>query len=303
MKMNIYTGLLLTCLVTVCAGAGDSTYDYNSLGSDWPNSYPICGQKRQSPVDIKGANCSQTLKNSITFTNYDQKGSVPFDFQNSGHSVVLTLTSTGAKIKLDSLGTFSLVQLHFHWGKDNKNGSEHTVEGKAYPAEMHLVHKNDKYEKLGDALKKGDGLAVLGVFIKVGNKNPAYEDFLNKTSSIIKSGKSTTVEQFAIETLLPENVNSFYRYLGSLTTPGCAEAVIWTVFKQEIELDEDQLNQFRILKDSKNKTLVDNYRVVQDLYNRTITHWDEDCPDTDGAEAIAASIFSLLLSFLLFTLN
>ena len=32
---------------------------------------------------------------------------------------------------------------------------------------MHLVHKNDKYADLGEALKHGDGLAVLGVFIKV----------------------------------------------------------------------------------------------------------------------------------------
>ena len=300
--MNIYTGLLFTCLVTVCAGAGNSTWDYNSLGSDWPKNYEYCGGKRQSPVDIKDANCSHTLKNSITFTNYDQAGSEPFKFENNGHSVVLSTSTTGAKIKLGTLGTFTLVQLHFHWGKDNEKGSEHTLEGKAYPAEMHLVHKNDKYSTLGEAIKKGDGLAVLGVFIKVGEKNSAYE-FLKNTSSITKSGKNTTVNPFAMKILLPENRNIFYRYLGSLTTPTCDEAVIWTVFKQEIELDEDQLNQFRILQDSKNKSLVDNYRSVLDIGDRPITYWDDDCPVPDGAEAITASIFSLLLSFLLFTLN
>ena len=94
--------------------------------------------QRQSPVDIKGAKCEAELKNSITFTDYDKAGSSRFAFKNNGHSVVLSLDSTGAKIKLGPLGTFTLLQLHFHWGRDNKNGSEHTLEGKAYPAEVRI---------------------------------------------------------------------------------------------------------------------------------------------------------------------
>ena len=113
-------------------------FGFSALGSDWPESYEKCGGKRQSPVDIKGAKCNAELNNSITFTNYDQAGSKSFMFDNTGHTVQLSLGSTGAKIKLGSWGTFSLVQLHFHWGKDNKNGSEHTMEGKAYPAEVRI---------------------------------------------------------------------------------------------------------------------------------------------------------------------
>lgn len=45
----------------------------------------------------------------------------------------------------------------------------------------------------------------------------------------------------ALEDLLPDNTNNFYRYSGSLTTPTCNEAVIWTVFETPIALSERQV--------------------------------------------------------------
>ena len=66
---------------------------------------------------------------------------------------------------LDS--TYQLAQFHAHWGGENARGSEHTVDGKSFSAELHLVHFNTKYGDLGNAVDKPDGLAVLGMFIKV----------------------------------------------------------------------------------------------------------------------------------------
>ena len=39
-----------------------------------------------------------------------------------------------------------------------------------FASELHLVHFNTKYGDLNNAVDKADGLAVLGVFIKVGGK-------------------------------------------------------------------------------------------------------------------------------------
>ena len=48
---------------------------------------------------------------------------------------------------------------------------------------------------------------------------------------IIKSGKSAKMTAFPLVDLLPRNTDSFYRYNGSLTTPGCDEVVVWSVLR------------------------------------------------------------------------
>lgn len=36
-------------------------------------------------------------------------------------------------------GTYRLKQFHFHWGASDDKGSEHTVNGAMYPAEVNTV--------------------------------------------------------------------------------------------------------------------------------------------------------------------
>jgi len=49
------------------------------------------------------------------------------------------------------------------------------------------------------------------------------------------------VDSFALRDILPSNINDFARYAGSLTTPPCSEAVIWTVFTQPITITSQQV--------------------------------------------------------------
>ena len=37
--------------------------------------------------------------------------------------------------------------MHFHWGADATEGSEHTEKGEAYAGEIHLVHWNTKVSR------------------------------------------------------------------------------------------------------------------------------------------------------------
>ena len=95
--------------------------------------------------------------------------------------------------------------MHAHWGSCAGHGSEHTVDGKQYDAELHIVHYNTKvgvkivlkctlfsncskcilcifllhscivsfqYGTPENAADKPDGLAVLGVFIEVNFLDP-----------------------------------------------------------------------------------------------------------------------------------
>ena len=60
------------------------------------------------------------------------------------------------------------VQFHLHWAKNGSNGgSEHTLNGVQYFAELHIVHYDTQYESISDAVNKDAGLAVLGFFITV----------------------------------------------------------------------------------------------------------------------------------------
>ena len=50
--------------------------------------------------------------------------------------------------------------MHAHWGDKEGVGSEHTVDGAPYDAELHIVHFNTKYGSPGDAFDKEDGLVL-----------------------------------------------------------------------------------------------------------------------------------------------
>ncbi|KAF4528484.1 hypothetical protein B566_EDAN013031, partial [Ephemera danica] len=59
-------------------------------------------------------------------------------------------------------GGYTFLQMHFHWGADNTRGSEHTIDGKSFPLELHVVHYKTEYGTPTNALTKPDGLAVVG---------------------------------------------------------------------------------------------------------------------------------------------
>ena len=51
------------------------------------------------------------------------------------HNYILAALTGGG---LD--GEYELGQFHAHWGDDDCRGSEHTVDGKMYPAEVSICH-------------------------------------------------------------------------------------------------------------------------------------------------------------------
>jgi hypothetical protein len=64
--------------------------------------------------------------------------------------------------------------------------------------------------------------------------------------------------------LMGENLQDFWRYQGSLTTPPCTENVIWTIFKDPIIFVESEFQSFR------EDLYFEDYRRPQPLYTRII---------------------------------
>ena len=51
--------------------------------------------------------------------------------------------------------------------------------------------------------------------------------------------------QLALRDHFPADMGRFYRYQGSLTTPGCNEQVAWTVFKDPLRVPRQLLQHLR----------------------------------------------------------
>ena len=121
---------------------------------------------------------------------------------------------------------YQLLQFHFHWP------SEHTVNGRQFFMEMHLVHQSQ------------DGrLAVAGVLLERGQYNSLLEPIWNAMPTVA-GGENASSYPLDVTALLPKDPRT-YRYPGSLTTPPCSEGVRWMLFAEPVQVAPKQVEQFK----------------------------------------------------------
>ena len=112
-----------------------------------------------------------------------------------------------------------------------------------YQFQLHLVHWNKKYADPMTAAGKPDGLAVLGMFIEVGNKHEELDKVIQTLGKIKNKSDKTHLDDKCIDcnNLLPKT-HEFWTYPGSLTTPPLLESVTWIVFKEPIQVSKEQVS-------------------------------------------------------------
>ncbi|XP_004643150.1 carbonic anhydrase 2 [Octodon degus] len=240
----------------------------------WHKDFPIANGERQSPVDISSSVVKYDSALKPLRLCYDQPTSLRII--NNGHSFNVEFDDSQDKAVLKDGpldGTYRLVQFHFHWGSSDEQGSEHTVDKVKYAAELHLVHWNTKYKDFGKAAQQPDGLAVLGIFLKIGSAKPGLQTVLDVLDSIKTKGKSAAFPNFDPHVLLPESLD-YWTYPGSLTTPPLLESVTWIVLKEPICVSSEQMSKFRKLnfnaEGEPQELMVDNWRPAQPLKARQI---------------------------------
>ncbi|XP_010614676.1 carbonic anhydrase 14 isoform X2 [Fukomys damarensis] len=157
------------------------------------------------------------------------------------------------------------------WGEETLNASTPP----AFP-QLHIVHyDSDSYSSLNEAAHRPLGLAVLGVLIEVGEtENPAYEHILSHLHEVSHKDQTTSVPPFSVRELLPPQLEQFFRYNGSLTTPPCYQSVLWTVFNRRAQISVGQLERLQqtlfSTEEEPSEALVQNYRAPQPLNQRTV---------------------------------
>ncbi|XP_075049661.1 carbonic anhydrase 14 [Mixophyes fleayi] len=271
-----YSVLILRICQSVVASAS-WTYTGHHGQEHWEVTYPDCGGTAQSPININTSNVSydESLP-TMKAEGYNAPDASPFTLTNNGHTAVLSLPSS---MHLRGLrNNFTAVQLHLHWGNTSlAEGSEHQIDEKVYPGEVHIVHYNsDKFSTINDAKNKPNGLAVLGILIEIGTmENVGYSNILNYLDKVRYAGQTVQVPSFDVEQLLPENMEKYFRYSGSLTTPPCYQSVQWTVFRDPVQISVPQMQKLRTMlysteASSPSSPLQNNYRYPQPMNQRTV---------------------------------
>lgn len=225
-------------------GEDDGPASWATLSSD----YGTCASGReQSPIDIAAIATGDLVpsgkKNYQAATLKIIRHEHVTDVINNGHTIQINYDE-GSNLQLGAV-SYELKQYHFH------APSEHTIEGRHFPMEMHLVHQSAAGE-----------LAVLGVLIEQGDHNPAFEPVWANLPD--EAGEEVHHEHLAVnvDDLLPANHNT-YRYRGSLTTPPCSEGVSWLLAVEPIALSANQIAAFTAIFQGNN-------RPVQPLNDRTV---------------------------------
>ena len=234
-------------------GAADPVWHYE--GAAGPEHWGALSSKfvtcrdghSQSPIDIAGTVVgtdaleikTDLLPASLRIAHHAHVA----DGINNGHTIQVNYQGT-EELTIGT-DTYALVQYHFH------DPSEHTIKGKRYPMEMHLVHR-----------ARSGALAVIGVLIEEGPHNPTFDPIWNNLPR--QTGVETHYPSVSVDVdrLLPGSRTS-YRYNGSLTTPPCSEGVRWIVMTTPITLSADQIKAFTSI-------VRDNSRPTQPLNGRPV---------------------------------
>jgi carbonic anhydrase len=214
--------------------------------------YAACGKGgQQSPIDLPSGSVAATTEVNLSYRKTALSvGHTEHvhDIVDNGHTIQVDVDQGST---LNVSGTvYHLRQFHYH------TPSEHTLDGRQFPLEMHFVHQSD------------DGrFAVVAALVQEGDKNPNLAEVLKH----LPEQKGETARPAGVVLNLGEALPEVVRattYTGSLTTPPCTEGVTWLVL-QGIHATAD-LAQLNALAER----LGDNHRPVQPRNGRSFGQAD-----------------------------
>lgn len=200
----------------------------------------------QSPIDIRqaGSGTPTPLRlaygsTSLRIAHHEHV----IDIVDNGHTIQVTVdegsTLTTAK------DTYHLKQFHFH------TPSEHTVDGRHYPMEVHFVHQS-----------AAGSFAVVSALFTEGAANANLAKLIAHFPKAKGESLHVPTETLDLALHLPANTAA-YAYVGSFTTPPCTENVEWFVFRDPVPASRDQIQAFA-------DRLHHNNRPVQPSHGRAI---------------------------------
>ncbi|KAL3312307.1 hypothetical protein Ciccas_009098 [Cichlidogyrus casuarinus] len=223
-------------------------FDYGSKNVLGPHAWckfcPEAGGEKQSPINIIYSKCStDTSLSSLKITT---KSSSKMTLIRKAHNFQVSAPGAAELQGGPLQGRYTLAQFHFHWDESSNNGSEHLINGKAFCSELHLVFVNSKYADFAAALKQPDGLAVVGILLHTASSDMAgLTQLAEVLAKSAPNAECAMPNDYDLNSLLPGNLQNYFTYSGSLTTPPCTECVTWLVLSTAVPITEKTLDVMR----------------------------------------------------------
>uniref|UniRef100_A0AAR2KEM1 protein-tyrosine-phosphatase n=1 Tax=Pygocentrus nattereri TaxID=42514 RepID=A0AAR2KEM1_PYGNA len=184
--------------------------------------YPECQERNQSPINIADQDTKVSMEyQELTLDGFEAESSNKTSMKNTGKTVAILLKDDYFVRGAGLPGRFKAEKVEFHWGQSNgSDGSEHSINGRRFPVEMQIyMYNSDDFDSLNAAIREKRVIAAMAVFFQV----------------------RTFLEPFVLRDLLPSSIGSYYRYVGSLTTPPCSKVVEWIIFSRPVFLSYKQV--------------------------------------------------------------
>ncbi|EEF32945.1 alpha carbonic anhydrase 7 [Ricinus communis] len=200
----------------------------------------------QSPIDLFNERVEIVSYLGRLIRSYKPSNAT---LKNRGHDMMLQWETGAGTLRIN--GTeYILKQCHWH------SPSEHTVNGKSYALELHMVH-----ESL-------DGkIAVVGIMYTIGRP----DSFLSSLTDRLQLVAGTREYETAAGTVNPKDIKigsrKYYRYMGSLTVPPCTENVLWTIVRKVRTVTREQVRLLRVAVHDESNS---NARPIQGINGRSV---------------------------------
>uniref|UniRef100_E2J7F9 Carbonic anhydrase n=1 Tax=Triatoma matogrossensis TaxID=162370 RepID=E2J7F9_9HEMI len=228
---------------------------------------------------------------------------------NTGHTLKSSQKQSAYIVGGPLNNEYNFAQLHLHWGRTDNEGSEHRIDNKKFSMEAHFVFSRsyvpqsrkrnvrtpkikstkpcdveaeterrtesnanvvDKFRKRNTYSKNTVTISVvLGVLFDK-SENAIKYDLLEKADKLVNVNSTITEKgQFISQLVSSMNLDNYFTYSGSLTTPPYSTNVIWIVLRDPLSVSSDQLDLLRKLK-SDEGLITENFREIQPLTDRVL---------------------------------
>ncbi|CAG9762234.1 unnamed protein product [Ceutorhynchus assimilis] len=207
--------------------------------------WSLCNKgRRQSPVNLEP---NKLLFDPNLRELHIDKHRVSGNILNTGHSVIFTVhndTHSHINVSGGPLSyRYQFQEIHIHYGLHDQFGSEHSINGYAFPAE------------LGDL------------------SNPELRILTDQLDKIRYGGDEVEIKRLSVRGLLPQT-EYYMTYDGSTTMPACYETVTWLILNKPIYITKQQMHGLRRLMQGDAKhpkaPLGNNFRPPQPLHHRPV---------------------------------